>query len=144
MGHDEPADQPRGDAPTRRPGIFQLAFAALKLDAERFGEVLPEKMARAGLKRFFVLHHGLDAERVHCAGELLPFALRAGQHRHRHPFLGEFAVNIHENAVGFFYRLGLRGMGGVPFLPKEFGGAQKEPRAHLPADDVGPLVDEQR
>ena len=37
-----------------------------------------------------------------------------------------------------------RGVGGVAFLPEELGGAEEQPGAHLPADDVGPLVDEQR
>ena len=32
----------------------------------------------------------------------------------------------------------------VTLLPEELGGAQEEPRPHLPADDVRPLVDEQR
>ena len=36
------------------------------------------------------------------------------------------------------------GVGGVPFLPEELGRAQEQPRAHLPADDVGPLVDQDR
>ena len=31
---------------------------------------------------------------------------------------------------------------GVPFLPEELGRAQERPRHLLPADDVGPLVDE--
>ena len=36
------------------------------------------------------------------------------------------------------------GMRRVPFLPKEFGRAQEQPRAHFPAHDVGPLIDENR
>ena len=34
-------------------------------------------------------------------------------------------------------------MGGVAFLPEEFGGAQEKAGAHFPAHDVAPLVDEQ-
>ena len=30
----------------------------------------------------------------------------------------------------------------VAFLPEELGGAKEEARAHLPADDIGPLVDQ--
>ena len=44
----------------------------------------------------------------------------------------------------FFLRFLLRRMGGVPFLPEELGRAQEQPGAHLPADDVAPLIDEQR
>ena len=35
-------------------------------------------------------------------------------------------------------------MHGVAFLPEEFGGAQEDARAHFPAHDVGPLVDQNR
>ena len=35
-------------------------------------------------------------------------------------------------------------MHGVAFLPEEFRGAQEQARAHFPADDVGPLVDQDR
>ena len=35
-------------------------------------------------------------------------------------------------------------MDGVPFLPEEFGGPQKEPRAHLPPHDIRPLIDQYR
>ena len=38
----------------------------------------------------------------------------------------------------------MRGVRGVAFLPEELGGAQEHARAQLPADDVGPLVDQQR
>ena len=34
-------------------------------------------------------------------------------------------------------------MGSVPLLPQELGGAQKQPRPHLPAHHVRPLVDEE-
>ena len=35
-------------------------------------------------------------------------------------------------------------VGGVTFLPEEFGGAQKQPGTHLPTHHVRPLVDQQR
>ena len=120
-----------------------LPFFVLELHVERLGEILPEEVRRAGLQRPPVLHHRLDAERVDGAGELLALALGADQHRHRHPFLGEPAVDLDHLprlVLGFL----LRGVGGVAFLPEEFGRAQEEPRPHLPADDVAPLVDEQR
>ena len=44
----------------------------------------------------------------------------------------------------FLARLVDGGVGGVALLPQELGGAQEQPRAHFPADDIGPLVDEQR
>lgn len=35
-------------------------------------------------------------------------------------------------------------MSGVTFLPEEFRRAEEEASAHLPTDDVGPLIDEER
>ncbi len=41
-------------------------------------------------------------------------------------------------------RLFVRGVRGVALLPEELGGAQKHARAQLPADDVGPLIHQDR
>ena len=38
----------------------------------------------------------------------------------------------------------MRGVRGVALLPEKLGGAQEHARAQLPADDVGPLVDQHR
>ena len=57
--------------------------------------------------------------------------------------LGEVGIHV-EHPVGFLQRLGFGGVGGVAFLPEELGGAQEQPGAQFPADDVGPLVDENR
>ena len=50
--------------------------------------------------------------------------------------------------VEHLLRLGARfGFGfvhGVAFLPEEFRGAQEQARAHFPAHDIGPLVDQDR
>jgi hypothetical protein len=37
-----------------------------------------------------------------------------------------------------------RGVGGMALLPEKLGRAQEQPGSHLPADDVAPLIDEQR
>ena len=137
--------------PTSRVDTPQLVAQAysslpglvLELDVERLGEVLAQEMARARLQGLAVLHHRLDAQRVHRSGKLLALALGPRQHRHGHPFLGEGAIDV-EHPPRLFLRLGLRGVGGVAFLPEELGRAQEQPGAHLPAHDVAPLVDEQR
>jgi hypothetical protein len=76
-------------------------------------------------------------------GKALVLGLLAGNDRERHVFLGERAVHL-ERA----HRLGagVRGVlvGGVAFLPEELAGAEEHPRAHFPADHVGPLVEQQR
>ncbi len=103
----------------------------------------PEEVARAGLQRLAVLHHRLDAERVDRAGELLPVALRARPAPASPSTPRRTAVDV-EHLQRLLLGLLLRGVGGVAFLPEELGRAQEQPRAHLPADDVAPLVDEQR
>src|SRR6266550_9245011 len=79
----------------------------------------------------------------HRARESLAVGLQTRQHRQCEPLLLEPAVHAEDQA-----RLGLRfvrrGVRSMPFLPQELRGAQKQPRAHLPADDVAPLVEQHR
>ena len=59
----------------------------------------------------------------------------------------QFSANVGvdvEHPHRLFDRLFGGGVRGVAFLPEELGRAQEQARAHLPADDVGPLVDEER
>ena len=55
--------------------------------------------------------------------------------------LGEVSVDL-EHLVRLFDGLGFSRVDRVAFLPEELGGAKEETRAHLPAEDIGPLVDE--
>ncbi len=106
-------------------------------------EILAEEVARAGLQRFAVLHHRFDAVRALGAGETLAGRLLALDDGHRHPVLGKVGVDV-EHAHRLFDGFLARRMRRMPFLPQELGGAQEQPRAHFPAHDVGPLVDQQR
>ena len=54
---------------------------------------------------------------------------------------GEGGVDF-EHLLGLGDGLGLGFVGGMAFLPEEFRGAEEDAGAHFPADDVGPLVDE--
>ena len=49
-----------------------------------------------------------------------------------------------QHLLGLGERFALGLVRGVAFLPEELGGAQEDARPHFPADDVGPLVDEDR
>ena len=100
-------------------------------------------MRGARLERLAILHHRLDRIGRDRPGEALILGLLAGDHRHRHAFLGEAAIDF-EHLHRLFARFLHAGMGGVPFLPEELGGAQEHAGAHLPADDVRPLVDQHR
>ncbi len=143
VGHHHGADQPRRDAPRCCPAVFEFAFLALVRDVLHLGKVLPEKVRSASLKRLAILHHCFDAERLDGPRESLARGLLSGEHRHRHPVVGEVRVDI-KHALGFFDRLFLRSVRGVTFLPQEFAGSKEQPRSHLPSHDIGPLVDKQR
>ncbi len=120
--------------------MLGLAGRRLEGAVEGAGEVLPEEVGRARLERLAVLHERLDAVRVHGPREALGRRLDALQDRHRHPVLGEAGVDV-EHRPRLLDGFGLGRVGGVALLPEELGRAQEEPRAHLPADDVGPLVE---
>ncbi len=143
MGHDQAADEARAHAPTGLPDVFELPFLVLELHVEGLAEVLAQVVAGAGLQRQAVLHHGLDGVAAQRAGELFGSRLHALDHRHGHDVFGHLGVDI-EHAQHFFQRFLVGGVGGVAFLPEEFGGAQEQARAQLPAHHVGPLVDQQR
>ena len=53
----------------------------------------------------------------------------------------ESLVNT-EHFHGFLTRLGFRLVRGMALLPEEFRRAQEQSRPQLPADHVGPLIDE--
>ena len=67
-------------------------------------------------------------------------ALEDGDGEH---VLGDLAVDL-EHAQRLRDGLVGRGVRGVALLPQELARAQEEARAHLPAQDVGPLVVEER
>ena len=115
--------------------------AALELNLEGLGEILPEVVRCAGLQRAAVAHHRFDRIRARRAGELLALALDAVDHRHRELGLAELLIereDLQRFGFGFFRRL----MRGVTFLPEKLRRAQERPRDLLPADHIGPLIDE--
>ncbi len=141
MAHDEAADQARADAPTGLPDIIELALFGLEFDVESAAEILAEIVAGARLQRQSILHHGFDGEGPQRAREFLGAGFLALDYRHGHDVFGHVGVNI-QHAQHFFLRLLVRGVRGVALLPEELGGAKEHAGAQLPADDVGPLVEE--
>ena len=141
--HDDAADHSRRNAPRGRPGVLQRLVAALELDLERFREVLPEVVRRAGLQRAAIAHERLDGIGARRAGKLLARALLPVEHGHREHLFRERLVDA-EHPQRLFVRFGFGLVRGVALLPEEFGRAQERPRHLLPSDDVRPLVDEDR
>jgi len=123
--------------------VVQPAFRGLVGHVERLGKVLAQIVAGARLERLVVLHQGFTGIGAHRAGKPLRVALPPGEHRHRHPRLHEGPVDP-ENPERLLLGLGLAGMGRVAFLPEKLGGSQKQPGPELPADHVGPLVQQHR
>ena len=100
-------------------------------------------MRRARLDRFAILDHRLDAKRLHGAGKALSFGLLATDHGYRQILASKGLVNA-EHRHRFLPGLRFRLMRGVAFLPKEFDRAKKHSRPQLPANDVRPLVEQNR
>src|SRR5215831_2410028 len=101
------------------------------------------EMGSAGLESLAVLHHRLDPIRRDRARKALARRLLARYDRNAHVVLDKPPVDT-EHGQRFLYCLRLGRVGGVAFLPEEFGGAQEQPRPQLPAHDVRPLVELQR
>ena len=69
--------------------------------------------------------------------------LAADQHGHGEHVDHEVAVDVVEDLQRVGAGVGLGGVGGVALLPEELAGAQEDAGAQLPADHVGPLVEQQ-
>ena len=143
MRHDQATDQACGDTPRSRPSELLFALGTEVFDIAGLGKVLTEKMRGAGLECLAVLHHCLNGEGGISPREALGFGLLAREHGHGHKVFGEVGIDF-EHLTRLLHRLFGGGMDSVPFLPEELGGAEKETSTHLPTDDVGPLINEQR
>ncbi len=137
--HDDGANQARRRAPARFLRIGQLSFLILELDAVRLGEIRAEVVARAGLQRLAVLHHGFHGVRCTRAGELFLIRLLTDIHRQRHHVFRNLLIDV-QHLHRLFLRLFGRCVDGVPLLPEEFARAQERTRRLLPAHDRAPLV----
>ena len=142
--HDQRADQPRRHAPGRRPGVRLLAASRSRnLISWALAKFWPRKCdvpACSALRSCIIASMRVGVDR---AGKPLARRLLAPDDRHRHVLSANVGVHV-EHLARLFAGLGLGGVGRVPFLPEKLGRPQKHPRPQLPADDVGPLVDENR
>ena len=141
MRHHQSAYQASGDTPARVPREVDSAGLGLEPQLERLRKVLSEVVRCSGLQRLVVLHHPFAGIRAKRAGKSLGVGLGAGNYRHRHPALHKVAIDA-EHLSGFLLGLLMGGVSRVTFLPEKLEGAKEKPRAHLPADDVRPLIDE--
>ena len=139
VSHHEGSHKPRGNAPGCGPHVLLQAFLVCIFHIERLGEVLAEEMRCSGLESLPVLHHRLDGKGVERAGESLVRTLVSHDHRQSHKLTSELRVHLNHSLCLFLSLLRGR-VGRVALLPKEFGGAEEKPCAHLPADNVSPLV----
>ena len=119
------------------------ARTGLELNARRLRKILPKKMRGAGLDGLSILSHRFDAKRLEGARKALAFGLLAADHGDRQKIAREGFVDaqhFHGFLPGFHFRLVRR----VAFLPEKLRRAKKEPRPQLPANDVRPLVEQDR
>ena len=98
-------------------------------------------MGGTALEGFSVLHHSLDREGVECAGEAFVGRLDTLHYGHCHIVFCEIGIHLKHLAC-LFFGLFLGGVGSVALLPEEFRRTEEHAGAHLPAENVCPLVDE--
>ena len=139
--HDNGPDQTRRHAPRCAPDVLHRLVPALELDVVDLREILSQVVRRAGLQRTAVAHQRFNRIGPFGAGELLALGLLAVERRNSQLVLHEVLVDA-EHPKRLFLRFLGRLVCGVPLLPEKFGRAQKQPGDFLPADDIGPLVDE--
>ena len=143
VGHDHPAQHPGGAAPGGGGHVLAPALRRQVLDVEGAGEVVPEVVAGPHLQGLAVAHQALAGVGAVGPGEPLGGRLLPGDHRAGQGLLHERPVHLQgQHGLGLGLLVG--GVGGVALLPEELGGAQEQPRAQLPADHVGPLVEQHR
>ena len=106
-------------------------------------EILPEEMRGAGLDGFPVLRQCFDAKGLDRPRETFAFRFLAAHDRDGEVIANKRFVNV-EHLFRFRARFGFGFVDSVSFLPKELGRPQKNARPHLPADDVAPLIDQNR
>src|SRR5215475_394993 len=140
MRHNQAADKTSAYSPTGLPDIIELAIFRLKLNIERFTEILPKVVAGARLKRQPILHHCFDRVGFQGARKLLSPSFHSFNYRHSHYVFRDLGVEI-ENTERLFNRFVMRRMSGMSFLPKELRCAKEHPRAKLPAKHIRPLID---
>ena len=144
VGHDERADEAGADAPARRPGQFLLVLAREKLDAAGAREKFcPRKWE---VPAWIALRSCTIASMVNvCTAPGKPLALRflAGKDRDGEVIAREGLVDA-QHLFGLLAGLRLGLVRGMAFLPEELRGAQEQAGPHFPADDVRPLVDQDR
>ena len=144
VGHDDAADEPRGDAPRGRPRVLALSrpWSGRRCcwpgrSSARGSASVP---AWSAFRSCIIasMQYVSTAPGKRSLSVFLP-----AEDGHGHELLGEGRVDV-EHAHRLLLGLLGGGVRGVPLLPEELGRAQEEARAQLPAHDVGPLVDEQR
>ena len=143
MHHDQGAYEAGAHAPAGGPGVLELSATALEFDASGLGKILTEEMRGSGLNGFAVLNHRLDAISAKRAGEAFALAFLAGENRQRQKVPRECLINA-QHFHRLLFRLFAGLVGGVALLPEEFGGAEKQAWTHFPADDIRPLVQQNR
>ena len=134
VGHDDRADQAGGHAPRGLLHVLEGVVLVRVLHVKRLGKAVAEVMARAGLERLAVVHHGLDGVGLFRAREALLLGLFALEHRDGKVLLAELRIDV-QHAQGLLHRLLGGGVDGVALLPPELTAAQEWTGGLFPAHD---------
>ena len=141
VAHDERTHQTGRYAPGGSPDELLLPFLVGEGDVKGLGKVLPEEVGSTALKGLTILHQSLDGIGLYGSSEAFVGTLYPDVDRDSEEVACEVSVDI-DHTYCLFFGLLTGSVGGVPFLPEELSRAEEEARAHLPADDIRPLIAE--
>ena len=139
VNHYHTADHAGRSAPGGGIAIFLLALAAQVLDIIAPCKVIRQVMGGAHLQRLAIMHQRFQSICGLCACKAFALALAAAYYGDRQHVYHKIIVYV-EHTDGFFLRVLMGLMGGVPLLPKELGSAEEGAGALFPAHYVAPLV----
>src|SRR5215210_5898480 len=143
MDQDQTPYGARGEPPRGLVGIDPVLVLVEEGDVEGAGEVLSEVVAGRGLQGAPVAHQPLAGVGLYRPGETLRLALRAREDGYRHCLVEAIAVDA-EHPQGLLPRLLRCRVDGVALLPEELRAPEERAGDLLPAQDVTPLVYENR
>ncbi len=100
-------------------------------------------MRCTGLQGLSVLHHGFDGIGIKGTGKALVSTLHATDYRNSHVLFCKVAIDT-EHLAGFGLGLFAGCMGCMTLLPQELSCTEEQTGTHFPANDVCPLVAQNR
>ncbi|MNC54711.1 hypothetical protein D3C75_1042060 [compost metagenome] len=123
--------------------ILKYVVPAQILDFKSNRKFGAQIMRGSRLNGTSILHHRFDGIRIHRTRKTFRRRLLTGNNRYRQIAFYKITVDL-QHLHRFFTRFRFILMGGVAFLPEKLARADERQCPFLPADYVGPLIDQDR